>query len=291
MNRADEQRIGWTSAAPALLWTLIFFVVPFIAMGLMSVSQKDGWRHERQFIDEWRAGRPLERYERVNKIARLVAQGLNCRQLPVAMGYSWKTVEASIDDEQDDGSHASYIETLETGFAFWHQAGFAPPEFGKLTASSQLAGFVVDAVASALRITRPSSTGAFFPEFSHARHVVAPCDGTVFRVSANVGQGGQYVKEGDELCTIVPDTSDREVELFLDGIDAPLVLAYADRRGEMPHVRLQFEGWPAIQFSGWPELAIGTFGGKVKVVQQGADKVLQMDSAANLDGKIGRAHV
>jgi biotin carboxyl carrier protein len=108
-----------------------------------------------------------------------------------------------------------------------------------------------------------------------ARNVLAPCDGTVYRVAANVGQGGQYVKEGDELCTIVPDTAERVVELFLDGVDAPLVLAYADRAGRPPHVRLQFEGWPAIQFSGWPELAIGTFGGKVK----------QMDSAANLEGK------
>ena len=99
-----------------------------------------------------------------------------------------------------------------------------------------------------------------------ARNVVAPCDGIVYRVAANVGQGGQYVKEGDELCTIVPDTTDRVAELILDGIDAPIVLAYADRTGSMPHVRLQFEGWPAVQFSGWPELAIGTFGGKVRQV-------------------------
>jgi len=108
-----------------------------------------------------------------------------------------------------------------------------------------------------------------------ARYIVAPCDGTVYRVAANVGSGGQYVKEGDELCTIVPDTNERVVELFLDGVDAPLVLAYADRAKRQPHVRLQFEGWPAIQFSGWPELAIGTFGGVVK----------QIDSAANMDGK------
>ncbi|MFM9197586.1 MAG: HlyD family efflux transporter periplasmic adaptor subunit, partial [Planctomycetia bacterium] len=99
-----------------------------------------------------------------------------------------------------------------------------------------------------------------------ARLVVAPCDGVVFRISANVGQGGQFVKEGEDLCTIVPDTNDRVVELLLDGIDAPLVLAYADRTGHMPHVRLQFEGWPAVQFSGWPELAIGTFGGRIRQV-------------------------
>jgi adhesin transport system membrane fusion protein len=99
-----------------------------------------------------------------------------------------------------------------------------------------------------------------------ARNVVAPTDGVVFRVQANVGQGGQFVKEGDELCTIVPDTSDRVVELFLEGLDAPLVLAFADQTGTMPHVRLQFEGWPAVQFSGWPELAIGTFGGKIRQI-------------------------
>ncbi|MFM8634101.1 MAG: HlyD family secretion protein [Planctomycetia bacterium] len=108
-----------------------------------------------------------------------------------------------------------------------------------------------------------------------ARLVVAPCDGVVYRVEANVGQGGQYVKEGDELCTIVPDTADRVVELFLDGLDAPLVLGFAERTGSMPEVRIQFEGWPAVQFSAFPELSIGTFGGKVR----------QVDPASGATGK------
>ena len=108
-----------------------------------------------------------------------------------------------------------------------------------------------------------------------ARIVLAPCDGVVFRISSDVGQGGQYVKEGEDLCTIVPDTNDRVVELLLSGIDAPLVLAYAERTGHMPHVRLQFEGWPAVQFSGWPELAIGTFGGRIR----------QVDAASGGGGK------
>ena len=121
-----------------------------------------------------------------------------------------------------------------------------------------------------------------------ARMVVAPCDGTIYRVSANVGQGGQYVKEGDELCTIVPDTADRVVELFIDGLDAPLVMAYAERAGRHPHVRLQFEGWPAIQFSGWPELAIGTFGGRVRQVDSAATSVgafrVLVEPEARLEG-------
>lgn len=84
--------------------------------------------------------------------------------------------------------------------------------------------------------------------------VTAPIDGFVLRV--HQFQGGQIVAQGEPLLTIVPDTADRAVELWLDGNDAPLV-------SPGRHVRLQFEGWPAIQFSGWPSVAVGSFGGKV----------------------------
>ena len=33
---------GWGFAAPALLWTLAFFVVPFAVMGAMSLATLDG---------------------------------------------------------------------------------------------------------------------------------------------------------------------------------------------------------------------------------------------------------
>lgn len=84
--------------------------------------------------------------------------------------------------------------------------------------------------------------------------ITAPRDGTIFRMP--VYERGQAVKEGDPLFTIVPETSDSAVELWLSGNDIPLV-----RVGD--HVRLQFEGWPAVQFAGWPSVAVGTFGGKV----------------------------
>lgn len=98
-----------------------------------------------------------------------------------------------------------------------------------------------------------------------ARFVKAPCDGVVFRISAG-GQTGQYVKEGDELAVIVPDTNDRVVELLIDGVDAPLIAAHWEATGRGPHVRLQFEGWPAVQFAGWPSVATGTFGGRVRQI-------------------------
>ena len=37
------------------------------------------------------------------------------------------------------------------------------------------------------------------------------------------------------------------------------------------HVRLQFEGWPAVQFVGWPSVAVGTFGGTVAFVDAQGD--------------------
>jgi multidrug efflux pump subunit AcrA (membrane-fusion protein) len=92
--------------------------------------------------------------------------------------------------------------------------------------------------------------------------VKAPVEGTVLRVQA--GQGNAFVKAGEALLTIVPDTSERAVELWVDGNDMPLL---ADGRP----VRLQFEGWPAVQFTGWPSVAVGTFGGQVALIDSTDD--------------------
>jgi multidrug efflux pump subunit AcrA (membrane-fusion protein) len=86
--------------------------------------------------------------------------------------------------------------------------------------------------------------------------VTLPREAVVLRVLA---QEGQLVKAGDPLLELVPVTTERAVEVWVDGNDAPLVTAGR-------HVRLQFEGWPALQFVGWPQAARGTFGGTVALV-------------------------
>jgi RND family efflux transporter MFP subunit len=85
----------------------------------------------------------------------------------------------------------------------------------------------------------------------------APRDGTIVRIIA--GDIATTVKEGQPMATFVPSGVELAVELFVNGIDIPLI-----KPGKK--VRLQFEGWPVIQFSGWPSKAIGTFGGIVKVI-------------------------
>ncbi|MFN7133443.1 MAG: transporter, partial [Myxococcales bacterium] len=73
------------------------------------------------------------------------------------------------------------------------------------------------------------------------------------------GEGGLFVKPGDELAVIVPEQMQRSVELWMNGNDLPLLELGRE-------VRLQFEGWPAVQISGWPGLAVGTFGGRIALI-------------------------
>ena len=42
MTPAEERRRGWGFVAPALVWTIAFFVLPFLVMGAMSLATLDG---------------------------------------------------------------------------------------------------------------------------------------------------------------------------------------------------------------------------------------------------------
>jgi hypothetical protein len=104
-----------------------------------------------------------------------------------------------------------------------------------------------------------------------SRQVIeAPRDGVIVRMQVTEGN---YLKSGTPLCTIIPDTKNLVVEMWIDGNDMPLVRErVVDATGTIVKrgstVRLQFEGWPAIQFAGWPSVAIGTFGGEVIFVDR-----------------------
>ena len=87
--------------------------------------------------------------------------------------------------------------------------------------------------------------------------VTAPRDGTILRLLAQ--PDSELLKAGDAVASFVPDAYTPTVEVWLDGVDMPLV-----HPGDP--VRLMFNGWPAIQFVGWPSVAVGTFGGRVQLV-------------------------
>ncbi len=90
----------------------------------------------------------------------------------------------------------------------------------------------------------------------------APQDGIVVRaLRAGVGE---TIKEGEAVATIMPAIHNLIAALYIRPYNLPLV------RPGTP-VRLEFDGWPALAFSGWPGASIGTFGGRVQVVDYVAD--------------------
>jgi multidrug efflux pump subunit AcrA (membrane-fusion protein) len=87
--------------------------------------------------------------------------------------------------------------------------------------------------------------------------VRAPQTGYIVRaLKAGIGE---TIKEGESVATLQPEAPLLAAEVYVRAMDVPLI-----QRGR--HVRLQFDGWPAIQFSGWPSVAVGTFGGTVSVI-------------------------
>lgn len=100
-------------------------------------------------------------------------------------------------------------------------------------------------------------------EFTNTRirsgqyQIVAPQDGYVVRaMKAGIGE---TIKEGDAVCTVMPEVKDMAVEMYVKAMDVPLI-----SKGRK--VRIEFDGWPALQFSGWPSVSVGTFGGTVEVI-------------------------
>lgn len=89
--------------------------------------------------------------------------------------------------------------------------------------------------------------------------IEAPQDGYVVRAT-RAGQG-EIVKAGGALVTLQPARPRKAVELFVKPMDVALL-----KPGRQ--VRVFFDGWPALQVSGWPQVAVGTFGARVAIIDQ-----------------------
>ncbi|MGZ5282287.1 MAG: HlyD family secretion protein [Bacteroidia bacterium] len=95
------------------------------------------------------------------------------------------------------------------------------------------------------------------------RVIIAPQNGFISRVlRAGIGE---IIKENETVITLVPHDPELAAELFVDPTHISLV-----RNNN--NVRLRFDGWPVLQVSGWPEAALGTYGGKVLMIDFVADE-------------------
>lgn len=90
-------------------------------------------------------------------------------------------------------------------------------------------------------------------------YILAPQSGYITKTF--VTGLGETVKEGQPVISIMPDEYELAAEIYIDPIDLPLMHV-----GE--HVRIQFDGWPAVVFSGWPGASYGTYGGEIYAIDQ-----------------------
>ncbi|MCR9172307.1 MAG: HlyD family secretion protein [bacterium] len=90
-------------------------------------------------------------------------------------------------------------------------------------------------------------------------YILAPQSGYVTKTF--VTGIGETIKEGQPVISIMPDEYELAAEIYIEPIDLPLMHV-----GE--HVRIQFDGWPAIVFSGWPDASYGTYGGEIYAIDQ-----------------------
>jgi len=132
-----------------------------------------------------------------------------------------------------------------------YDATIASTKASRGTAEAELATAARDIAAIDIQISK-----------TEQQVVLAPRDGIVLNVAATEGA---YLKPGSPICVLIPQTDERFVEAWIDGMDMPLVAPRGSEAGSGvgSRVRLQFEGWPAVQFVGWPSVAVGTFGGEV----------------------------
>jgi multidrug resistance efflux pump len=157
---------------------------------------------------------------------------------------SRQALAAAIHDEEAKVAQLGQIETE-------NQARIESARTGEQSAQVEAAALKERLTALEVRIAQQNT-----------QRLTAPRDGTVYRLFAS--PGAELVKAGDPVLQLIPDTEHRAVELWLDGNHVPLVSV--ERA-----VRLQFEGWPAVQFSGWPSVAVGTFGGRVALIDSKDD--------------------
>ncbi len=139
------------------------------------------------------------------------------------------------------------FQKIETDF----QNSIATAKATLAAGKSDVANSVAEMQRIEVRVARQSS-----------QTIRAPRNGTILRLLSQ--PGAQQLKGGDPIAIFVPETHDLVVELWMSGNDVPLI-----HKGD--HVRLQFEGWPAIQFAGWPSVAVGTYGGLVMLVDSTDD--------------------
>lgn len=189
-----------------------------------------------------------DQYERFEKLAK---EGLKSQteleirknSMQKAQGYLISTQQKLYQSRNDIIDAKVELNSIEAKY----RDEVSKAESDKFSAMSSMYETEVD-------VTKLQSQTANYTIRNGMYYITAAQDGVVTKV---IQSGiGETVKQGEEILTIMPSVYELAVEMYVQPMDLPLV-----HKGQ--HVRLQFDGWPAIVFSGWPNTSHGTYGGTV----------------------------
>lgn len=62
-------------------------------------THKDGWKHERQFIDEWKSGKQTKKQAKIIEAVKLIGAGVPCQKIAQLMNHAWFTINSWIKKE------------------------------------------------------------------------------------------------------------------------------------------------------------------------------------------------
>jgi len=76
-------------------------------------THQKGWIHERQFIEEFKAEKDLNKYEKINETTKLISLGLKCKDVATLTKVDWRTTKYRLSKNGFSVKEMKYLKTYK----------------------------------------------------------------------------------------------------------------------------------------------------------------------------------
>ena len=76
-------------------------------------THQKGWIHERQFIEEFKAEKDLDRYDKINETTKLITMGLKCKDVATLTKVDWRTTKYRLSKNGFSVKEMKYLKTYK----------------------------------------------------------------------------------------------------------------------------------------------------------------------------------
>lgn len=76
-------------------------------------THQKGWIHERQFIEEFKAEKDLDKYDKINETTKLITMGLKCKDVATLTKVDWRTTKYRLSKNGFSVREMKYLKTYK----------------------------------------------------------------------------------------------------------------------------------------------------------------------------------